>query len=107
MRAEGCLMTTYAVPENAQLAEALTLVATRLERAHDYAARSVHELRSAATPHNGWPGPPHVPYADRGRIAAAMRAVADDGHGAGDKLRAIADGLEKSVVVHRMNGGRV
>ena len=100
-------MTTFQVREDQALADALGDVATWLEQRHDYVARTVHELRAAAGPGNGWPGPASVPWADRGRISEALRAVASDGpHPLAAQLEDLAAGLDASVAQYRVNGGR-
>lgn len=97
-------MTTYQVPLDQELSDALTDLANHLDR--DFASRYVRELAGAAAPGNGWPGPAELPWRDRPRIAAAARVVAD-GHPAGDKLRALADGIDASLAQARANGIRV
>ena len=104
---EGQHMSTFQLPEDAELAAALGLLAAHLEHAHDLAARSVHELRNAAQPGNGWPGPGSVPHADRERIAAAARVVAAGHPEHAERLEGLAAGLEGSLAHLRANGARI
>ena len=97
-------MTTYQVNEDQELAAALGLVVAHLERQHEFSARYVAELRNAAMPGNGWPGPASVPWQDRSAIAAAMRAVAADHPEVAAHLEGVADGLDDSVRHRFVNG---
>ena len=100
-------MTSYSVPEDQALADALTDVVAHLERQHEPVAAYVAELRNMATPQNGWPGPAEMPFSERGKVAAALREVAANGpHPLADQLEGIANGLEQSLAAHRINGGR-
>lgn len=97
-------MTTWAPgSEDQDLAAALSDVAAYLERRHDRAAKAVHEMRSAATPENGF-RTAAVPFAVRPRIAAALRAVAAEGHPLGAALEGIARGFEGEAVIRAANG---
>ena len=97
-------MTSYSVPEDQALADALTDVVSHLERQGEPVAAYVAELRNMATPGNGWPGPAAMPWSERGAIAAALRHVAE-GHELGDQLAGIANGLDASVMERHLNGG--
>jgi len=90
-------MTTYQVPEDQALADALTAVIGRLG-ADCGAVRAVCELRSAATPGNGF-HVASVPWGPvRARIALALRQVAADGHPLAAGLQGMAAGLSPGTV---------
>jgi hypothetical protein len=87
-------MTTYGVPEDAELADGIGAAIQYAVPDHD-AWAGLSELRNMAQPGNGWPGPAAVPWgAPRLRAAAALRKAAAAGHPAAGKLSALADGLE-------------
>ena len=90
MAREGC---PAAVPEDHGLAAALTKVLGHFSRRDRAAWGAVAELRSAATPGNGFRSA-DVPAAVRPRVAAAMRAVAADGHPEAARLGQLADALD-------------
>ncbi len=100
-------MTTFQIPagEDQALADALAQVAILLERRADFASRYVREMSNAAAPSNGF-HLAHVPYAERNKIAAAAREVADGGHPLADRLHDLAAGLEESVRAAAVNGVR-
>ena len=97
-------MTTFQVAEDAELADALQLVAARLEQRRDFASRYVAELRNAAMPGNGFGGPAAMPWQDRPAIAAAMRAVAAEHPEHAERLEGVAGGLDDSVRHRSLNG---
>ena len=97
-------MTSYSVPEDQALADALTEAVAVLERQGRPEAAYVAELRNMATPGNGWPGPAAMPWAVRSQVAQALRHVAE-GHPLGDQLAGIASGLDASVMERHLNGG--
>jgi len=99
-------MTTFQVAEDAELAGALQLVATRLEQNHDFASRYVASLRDAATPGNGWGGPGELPFGERAKVAAVARTIAAEGGEHAARLEDFANGLDASLEIHRVNGGR-
>jgi len=90
-------MTTYQVPEDQALADALTVVIERLGTDRQ-AVRAVCELRSAAAPGNGF-RVASVPWGPvRARIALALRQVAADGHPLAGQLQGMAAGLSPGTV---------
>jgi hypothetical protein len=99
-------MTTFQVREDAELADALQLVVTRLEQHRHYASRYVAGLRDAARPGNGWPGPGELPFGERAHVAAVARSIAAEGGPHAARLEDFAAGLEASLAQHRVNGGR-
>jgi hypothetical protein len=98
-------MTTFQVGESAELAAALEPLIVLLQP--DPASRYVAELRSAATPGNGFGGPAAMPFAARPMVAAAARSVAASHPEHAALLEDLANGLDQSLAQHRANGGRV
>ena len=99
-------MTTWTAAEDQALADALGDVAAHLERHGDRAAKSVHEMRSAAQPGNGF-RVAALPFAARPSISAALRAVAADGpHPLAERLEGIAVGFDQEAAVRAANGQR-
>ena len=97
-------MTTWQHPEDGDLADALGLAVALLEQQHAKGAtEAAREMRSAVTPGNGF-RTASVPFAARGRVAAALRTVAP-GHPLQGQLEGIAGGLESSAAVHAVNRG--
>lgn len=100
-------MTTFPLgPENAELADALQLVVTRLEQNRDFTCRYVAGLRDAAMPGNGWPGPGELPFSERAHVASVARSIAAEGGPHAARLEDLAAGLDASLEQHRANGGR-
>jgi hypothetical protein len=89
-------VTTYPVREDQALADAFTELIRRLGPDRE-AVAAASELRSAATPKNGWPGPANVPFHVRGRLAHELRAMAAEGHPLAGQLEGHAAGLDASV----------
>jgi hypothetical protein len=95
-------MTTFAVREDEQLADAFTVAIARAGSDYDTVA-ALTGLRAAALPGNGHSGPASMPWHARGGVAAVLRDVAGTGHPAAAELESIAGALDDSVRWHVIN----
>ena len=92
-------MTTFSVPEDAELAQALTDAA---RHASPDAIAGLAELRNTASVGNGF-RVAHLHWHEREPVSRALRATADAGHPLGDRLRGVARALDDSLRAHAMN----
>jgi hypothetical protein len=99
-------VTSFQVAEDAELAAALQQLATRLERDHDFAHRYIRGLAGAAQPGNGMGAAAELPFAERAKVAAVARSIAAEGGEHAERLTDFAAGLDQSLEMHRVNGGR-
>ena len=87
-------MTTFQVAVSDEMADALQLVTTALERTRHQAGVYVAGLRDASRPGNGWPGPGEMPWGQRAHVAAVAREVAAAHPEHAERLEGFASGLE-------------